>query len=60
MIEWLSDPPSHVHTLLRSKVALAGPASFLQVVQELTLREVFRKLALREVFRELALRVLSE
>ena len=51
MIEWLSDPPSHVHTLLRSKVALAGPASFLQVVREL---------ALREVFRELALRVLSE
>ena len=52
MIEWLSDPPNHhVQTLLRSEVALAGPASFLQVLREL---------ALREVFRELALRVLSE
>ena len=51
MIEWLIDPPYHVQTLLRSEVALAGPASFLQVLREL---------ALREVFRELALRVLSE
>ena len=51
MIEWLSDPPNHVQTLLRSEVALAGPASFLQVLREL---------ALHEVFREQALRVLSE
>ena len=52
MIEWLSDPPNHyVQTFLRSKVALAGPASFLQMLREL---------ALHEVFRELGLRVLSE
>ena len=52
MIERLSDPPNHhVQTLLRSEVALAGPASFLQVLREL---------ALHEVFREQALRVLSE
>jgi hypothetical protein len=47
MIEWLSDPPNHVQTLLRSEVALAVPAFFLQVLQELALREVFRELALR-------------
>jgi hypothetical protein len=47
MIEWLSDPPYHVQTLLRSEVALAGPASFLQELRELALREVFRELALR-------------
>jgi hypothetical protein len=60
MIERLSDPPNHVQTLLRSEVALSGPAYFPQVLRELALREVFRELAPREVFRELALRVLSE
>jgi hypothetical protein len=52
MIEWLSDPPNHVQTLLRSEVALSGPAYFPQVLRELALREVFRELAPREVFRE--------
>ena len=47
MIEWLSDPPNHLQTLLRSEVALAGPAYFRQVLPELALREVFRELALR-------------
>jgi hypothetical protein len=47
MIEWLSDPPNHVQTLLRSEVALAVPAFFLQALRELALREVFRELALR-------------
>jgi hypothetical protein len=36
-----------VQTLLRSEVALAVPAFFLQVLRELALREVFRELALR-------------
>jgi hypothetical protein len=47
MTEWLSDPPNDVQTLLRSEVALAGPAFFLQLLQELALREVLRELALR-------------
>jgi hypothetical protein len=57
---WLSDPPNHAQTLLRSEVAPAVPAFFLQALRELALREGFRELAVREVFRELALRVHSE
>ena len=44
---WRSDPPNYVQTLLRSEVALAVPAFFLQVLRELALREVFRELAPR-------------
>ena len=47
MIEWLTDPPNHLQTLLRSEVALAGPAYFRQLLRELALREVLRELALR-------------
>ena len=47
MTEWLSDPPNDVQTFLRSEVALAGPAFFLQLLRELALREVLRELALR-------------
>jgi hypothetical protein len=56
MAEWLSDPPNDVQTLLRSEVALAGPAFFLQLLRELAAREALRELVLREALRELVLR----
>jgi hypothetical protein len=67
--EWLSDPPNDVQTLLRSEVARACLAFFLQLLRELalgevlrdlTMREALQELALGEVLRELALRVHSE